>query len=214
MATGQVSGLIAGYDPGGNGGHGLALAEIQEGRCTNLSARTLKDSESVISLLDEVSNLRAIGIDTLAAWATGPSGWRAADLWLRRRYKQVQPSIISPNGLYGSMGLNGMAVINSIRQSNPQIHVTETHPKVLFWALTGSKYNYLENSEAMDNRLKEWLDYPIETNNDHEWDAAVSVFAALCGVNGLWSHDLFNEPLGDTGRLVFPSGQAHYWWPD
>lgn len=211
---GQFSGFIAGYDPGGNNGHGFALADIQNGKCIELKIATLKDAEAVLSALEEVHNLQALGVDTLAAWATGASGWRAADLWLRQNYKQVQPSIVSPNGLYGSMGLNGMAVLKSIRESKPYIHVTETHPKVLYWALTGSKYNYQEKSELMDGFLSSLLGCQVKTANDHEWDAVVCVVAALLGVNGSWSHDLFQEPIGETGRLVFPSGQANYWWPE
>jgi hypothetical protein len=80
MSAQQLSGIIAGYDPGGNDRHGLALAEVKEGRCVDLNTRTLKHAKAVGAALEDIGDLRAAGIDTLAAWATGPSGWRAADL--------------------------------------------------------------------------------------------------------------------------------------
>ena len=213
MSMADFSGVIAGYDPGGNGGHGFAISEFDNGKCASLQIETLADAEAVLTKLQGTDALNAIGIDTLAAWATGPSGWRPADLWLRREYPSILPSIVSPNGLYGSMGLNGMAVLTSIRKIYPQSSVTETHPKVLYWALTETRYDYSQNSAGMDAKLSDWLDYGVETNNDHEWDAVVSILAALQGLKGVWSHDLFKEPLDDCGRLVFPAGEANYWWP-
>jgi predicted nuclease with RNAse H fold len=124
LSLGNLSGAIAGYDPGGNGGYGFALAELEKGQCKSLRIETLENAEEVIKNLGQTQSLLALGIDTLAAWATGPSGWRPADLWLRKKYRPILPSIVSPNGLYGSMGLNGMAVLASIRQNSPEICVT------------------------------------------------------------------------------------------
>ena len=214
MAVSLFSGLIAGYDPGGNGRHGVALAHFANGACTKLSVKTMPDAEAVILWLEDAGALEGIGIDTLACWSTGPSGWRPADLWLGKQYKPLQSSVVSPNGLYGSMGLNGMAVLQAIRKSHPSLRITETHPKVLYYALAGTKCNYVTNSQQMDAWLSEWLGVTATTTNDHEWDAAVSVLSALRGIEGAWTHDLFKEPSGNTGRLVFPSGPANYWWPD
>lgn len=36
-----VEGVIAGYDPGGNGHHGLALADVRDGACEVISLHTL-----------------------------------------------------------------------------------------------------------------------------------------------------------------------------
>lgn len=209
----QLNGVIAGYDPGGNNCHGLAIAHFEGGRCESLAIKTLSDAEAVISEIEKLNDVLAIGIDTLAAWATGLSGWRPADLWLRKKYKPVQPSVVSPNGLYGSMGLNGMAVLKSIRDSHVAMKVTETHPKVLYWALTGQRYNYQEGSDAMDKFLSDQLRCQVKTSNEHEWDAVISIVAALRGFDGSWTHDLFSEVIGGTGRLVFPAGQTNYWWP-
>lgn len=74
------SGLIAGYDPGGNSAHGLATAKFVEGKCEELSLQTHRNTESVLRTIENYGKISAIDIDTLAAWSTGGWGWRPADL--------------------------------------------------------------------------------------------------------------------------------------
>ena len=210
----QFSGVIAGYDPGGNGKHGVAVASFENGKCHTITVSTEPSTEAVITKLESYSDLKAIGIDTLTVWSTGPSGWRPADTWLRDRYKDVKNSVVSANGLFGSMGLNGMALLYSIRNSLPQISVNETHPKVLYFALTGRRYDYSKRREEMDKYLSECFQCSVSTESDHEWDAAISVVATVRGIDGTWTHDLFQNPLTNEGRLVTPSGKASYWWPE
>jgi len=214
MAMRNLTGFVAGYDPGGNDGHGVAVAEFRQGSCIDLSVQTMAHVEAVIHHFESFGSLAAIGIDTLAGWGTGPSGWRGADLWLRRKYRPIQRSIVSPNGLFGSMGLNGMAVLHTVRSWAASLHITETHPKVLYWALTGKKYDYNRFSTQMNTDLSAWLGTVVETTTDHEWDAAVSILAAVRGFDGEWTHDLFTEHSATEGRLIFPAGPANYWWPE
>ena len=211
----DVNGYIAGYDPGGNGRHGLAVGEYEDGVCKRLVTCTKHDAESVIRHLEEsYPDLLAIGVDTLVHWAAGPSGWRPADRWLRKRYPPVQSSVIPANSLYGSATVNGMAVILSLTGKRPDLCVTETHPKVLYYALSGEKYGYDTNSKKMERDLSDWLRYEVNTDNDHEFDAALSVYAAYEGLCGDWTHDLLNDPRNDADRLVCPVTPAHYWWPE
>ena len=56
---------------------------------------------------------------------------------------------MSPNGLYGSMGLNGVAVLIALRQRFPDMLITETHPKVFHWHLYKQKYDYAKNQRTM-----------------------------------------------------------------
>ena len=122
----NINGTIVGYDPGGNGSQGVAKISISKGQCTEIEVCKLDTAEDVISWIDEVEDLIGLGVDTIACWSTGPSGWRAADLWLRRRYTEMQQSVVSPNGLFGSMGLNGMAVLASIREKQAGLPISET----------------------------------------------------------------------------------------
>jgi hypothetical protein len=204
---------FAGYDPGGNGKHGLALLDTVRGKAISLETTTLATPEAVLQRLQDVDNLVGIGIDTLTCWSTGSSGWRPADRWLRMQYPEVRPSIVSPNGMYGSMGLNGMSVLCVLRSISPGLVITETHPKVLHWALRRSKYDYGEGHNEMDGALTVELGINVQTTNDHEWDAASSLLPLLRGYDEDWTQDLHQLPTAPTERIVQPCGETHYFWP-
>jgi hypothetical protein len=138
----MLSGLIIGYDPGGNGAHGVAELLVEEGRATSVSMRTMATTEDVIVFLEKTPSIAALGVDTLTCWSTGKSAWRPADRWLRQRYPAVRNSIVTPNSLFGAMGLNGMATLLAVRLRRPDILITESHPKVLYHHLSGQKYDY------------------------------------------------------------------------
>jgi hypothetical protein len=210
----SINGRIIGYDPGGNGAHGVAELEIEQSRCVHVTVLSLETTEDVLCWILRSNNLVGLGVDTLAAWSTGPSGWRTADLFLRKRYTDIQKSIVSPNGLYGSMGINGMAVSISLRHAKPHLSISETHPKVLYRALEHKKYDYKSHSNEMDSALSRWIGSDVHTSNDHEWDAAVSAYAMLQGMTGSWTHDLFEDQIEKDGRLVWPCGKTNYWWPE
>ena len=123
-------GLLVGYDPGGDGTHGIALLSLEGGRATSLSTKTFETTEDVIAHLERLPTIAAIGVDTLTCWSTGGGGWRPADRWLRERYTLVRNSVMTPNGLAGSMGLNGMSVLLTIQRRFPKVIIVETHPKV------------------------------------------------------------------------------------
>lgn len=211
----NLNGTIIGYDPGGNNAHGCTALTIVSGKCSRITVTTLSDAEHVLRWINGFNDLIGIGVDTLACWSTGSSGWREADLWLKQTYADVQQSVVSPNGLYGSMGLNGMAVLVELRKRFTIITICETHPKVLYRALSGNKYDYQTSSDVMDAALSDWTELTISTKNDHEWDSAVSALAAYKGLSGHWAHDLFTiDQKSSESRLVFPCGSAHYWWPE
>ena len=214
--------FIIGYDPGGNGAHGVAKLEVRDGAAVRLSTMTLGTAEDVLSFLENTASLSAIGVDTLTCWSTGPSGWRPADLWLREHYPDVKDSVVSPNSLYGSMGLNGMAVLIAVRKQFPAVHITETHPKVLYWHFAGTPYDYLGSREAMDELLAQRFNVAVSTETEHEWDAAISALAALESYTGRWTHDLHSkkrdaEPDAEPDaneRIVQPCGETRYSWPE
>jgi hypothetical protein len=101
---------------------------------------------------------------------------------------------MTPNGLAGSMGINLMSVLLAMRAKYPRVIVVETHPKVLYWALEQKKYNYASAKSEMERVLCEAHAVMIATANEHEWDAAISAFAAACGVRGHWTKDLHTLP--------------------
>ena len=210
----MLSGVVVGYDPGGNGAHGMAELRVEGGRAKDLSTSTLDTVEEVIAALERLPSIAALGVDTLTCWGTGTSAWRPADLWLRKHYKAVQHSVMTPNGLFGSMGLNGMGVLISARRRFPDVPVTKTHPKVLYWQLSGKKYDYDTSKTGMDALLAGMLGISVAPATEHEWDAAISAFAALEGIAGRWSHDLHKLPIIKGERLITPCGSTHYFWPE
>jgi len=210
----RITGTIIGYDPGGNEDHGLTRLVLENGSIQEVTTETLDNAEQVIQIAQEQRSLVAVGVDTLTCWSTGASGWRPADRWLRQKYREVQNSIVTPNFLCGSMSLNGMALLVSLRNQRPDLFITETHPKVLFWFLEREKYDYENKKNLMDKTLMKNLGVRISPANNHEWDSAISAFAALQSVKGIWKHDLHEMPMAGEERLVSPCGITHYFWPE
>lgn len=208
------TGTVIGYDPGGNGAHGVARMILAQGEAQQVETKTLVSAEKVIEFIENTPNIIGLGVDTLTCWSTGESGWRPADRWLRKAYPAAQLSVVSPNGLYGSMGLNGMATLVTLREKHPELFITETHPKVLYRALSGQKYDYVTGQDVMDQYLVSALGLSLSPANDHEWDAAISAFCALQGLMGRWKQDLHKLPTSDGERLVKPCGKTFFSWPE
>jgi Protein of unknown function (DUF429) len=209
----SVTGKIVGYDSGGNGRHGVAALIVDEGLPVELSFATVDDAHAALRWFTADGMPFAAGIDTLTLLSMGPSGWRPADRWLRQRYPRVKKSVVTPNYLQGSMTLNGLAVMGSLREANGEIVVSETHPKVLYFHFECVQYAYAGNQSAMNAALSRWVGLSVETLNDHEWDAVISCYAVLEGLTGRWSGDLHRLPPDDKQRLVTPVGPSHFYWP-
>jgi len=209
-----LNGTIIGYDPGGNSSHGVAKFTFRNGNLIHHSVITLKTAFEVIKYVGEIEDLIALGVDTLTCWSTGESGWRPADRWLRNKYKVIGNSIASANSLFGSMGLNGMSVLISLRKKLPNLLISETHPKVLYYALSQQKYDYKDNHPSMDAYLSALFDEIVDTNNDHEWDAAISVYAVMKGFVDQWHIDLHQLPTRNDESIIMPCGETKYWWPE
>ena len=209
-----MTGTVVGYDPGGNGKHGFARARVRDGEIVCVTTKTLQTAEDVVRSILGGEKPLGLGVDTLTCWSTGRSGWRPADRWLRDRYRDVQKAIVAPAGLFGAMSVNGMAVLVTVRQACPGIFVTETHPKVLYYAKCNQRYDYSgSNISVMNDSLSSWLGVKVEPQNAHEWDAAISILAVVRGLNGSWQ-DLHTLPTKSSERLVHPCGKTTYMWPE
>jgi predicted nuclease with RNAse H fold len=206
--------LVLGYDPGGNGAHGVALLSLPDVSSERVRTQTFETTENVIEYVKSFSALAALGVDTLTCWGTGTGGWRPADRWLRDRYKDVRNSVMTPNRLAGSMGLNGMSVLIAARERFPDVMIVETHPKVLYWALEKKKHAYESTKAEMERMLGQAHAATFATANEHEWDAALSALAAARGLLGDWTHDLHALPTRPVERLITPCGKTNYYWPE
>jgi hypothetical protein len=198
-----------GFDPGGQ--TGVALLTIEDGllRCLTDCVNSVDDALKWSShkLLDHAPS--AAGIDTFLFWEASRCGWRSADIWLKSQYPQVQDSVFCSNSARGSMAVQGMALAVLARKRWPHIELIETHPKVLYRAWSGQKYDWPSN-------MREWLiaqmDLAPETviSNEHCWDAALSAWAAYKGYTRCWNRDL--RALSDAP--IEPAGSCAYWWPE
>jgi hypothetical protein len=157
----------------------------------------------------------ALGVDTLTLWSTGPAGWRPADRALRAAYPRVVNSIASPNSLYGAMPVSGAAVALALRDTFPDLKVTETHPKVLYFCLARAPYDFDGSRSEMVRRLAGWIGLPCEVGSEHGWDALVSAHAAREWHSGRWTHDLHRLPARAAHEHLVPAHgcAAHYAWP-
>lgn len=118
------------------------------------------------------------------------------------------------------MAVNGAAFLVRLqtRFQGDRTMITEAHPKVCVYALTGRRYRWDEDSV----RLRNWLLSELKVDGrddigfgkkDHCFDAAIGALAALRGLNGDWPLDLHDLPDVDySGRVRF-CGRTHYWWP-
>ena len=204
---------IVGYDPGGNGNHGVASLIVSDGCPIELSFTTVRNAQAAMDWFEIGEIPAAAGIDTLTVLSMGDSGWRPADIWLRGKYPDVQNSIVNPNYLQGAMSLNGLAVMASLRSLSKSIMISETHPKVLYYHLTGIQYNYQIKQKLMNEQLSQWIGLSLSTGTDHEWDAAVSCFAVYEGISKRWTNDLHQLPTKADEKLVQIGGPSHYFWP-
>ena len=103
-----------------------------------------------------------------------------------------------------------------IRNAIKSLRVTETHPKVLYFALTKSVYDYAERPVQMVQDLVRRIALgPCSVGSEHAWDALVSAFAARQWDTGIWPNDLHQLPPDDGETLIPAHGsEAHYAWPE
>jgi hypothetical protein len=197
-----------GFDPGGQTGVGLLTVENGQCRCATYSAVSVDDAINWATALLPNQTPSAAGVDTFLYWETGNGGWRGADRWLRHRYPNVSNSVLCSNSAAGAMSVQGMSLAILCRKHWPNIGLIETHPKVLYYALTKLKHEW-------PSRMTEWLLKQMncasaEIANDHCWDAALSAWAAMMGHTGCWEHDL--RALSSVA--IEPAGQCAFWWPE
>lgn len=220
---------VAGYDPGGNGAHGVASICVsqKDGRWIGEALKfTLADClRGAVAWLDDIcagGQIVAVGIDTLTEWSCDDGGWRPADRWLRKTYPQMKNSVVCPNSLYSSMTVNGAAFLTRFRErfERDGTMICEAHPKVCFFALTGHRPEAPEGS-ASDAGMQ-WLCNELgigspeqeRAQGDHCFDAALAALAALRGLNGDWTLDLHALPWPDESARIKPFGNTHFWWPE
>ena len=187
--------LFLGYDPGGQGKHGVAAVNIlEDGAFDGTPTMSLmRTASEVCEWMANQPSPEAIGIDTLLAWSS--RGRRQCDEWLRCRYPAYKNTVVHQNSLYSAMTINGAIVANIA--AGLGVALVESHPKLLRKAI-------LRNDAA-----EELLSY-CRTAKDHEADALIASWSAAMFHFGHWCRDLYKS---GASEYTFPAGRAVYPWP-
>jgi len=72
-----------------------------------------------------------------------------------------------------------MAVKSWFFYEYPKAVISETHPKVLYFALKNQKYDWVNSSKEMVDFLSEKLGTFCKPRNDHEFDSTISCYVVL-----------------------------------
>jgi hypothetical protein len=212
---------VLGCDPGGADSNGIAIAELVPDvpvvKPTLLTHTTSTVRGAIDWIMGETGDgkIAALGIDTLTCWSIARSGERPADRFLRGLNVAKPQSVVAPNSLRGAMAIGGAAFLITLRErwKRDATMITETHPKVLYSELSKQEYNWKESHASMADWISNifYLQSPLA--NDHEFDAALSVFSALQGYHGKWTVDLHHSAAGELTDIVEYIEPTHFWWP-
>lgn len=205
--TDTMGRVFLGFDPGGERSFGVAWL-----RGTQTNAATVSSvAEAIawaVSTCDQAEPIAA-GIDTMLCWCDGLGGWRPADRSLRDAYPAARSSVISPNGLYGAMGIGGMALAIRLRQRWPGVDLNETHPKLFAYALRGELHRD-DNPAAVMAWFARHSELDLtHVSGGHALDAILSAWATREGLAREWTDLVTYDPA-----MVFPVGKVKYLWPE
>lgn len=148
----------------------------------------------------------AAGIDTLLHWSLGHGGNRNAERFLRQH--GISAGVISPNALRGAMVIGGLSLAFKLREKWPTIRLNETHPKALYWWLTGKRYRKDQINAACCS-FEKWSRIKARCGTDDEFDALLSAWATREAMRKDWCN-----LVGTCDDQVHPIKSVTYWWPN
>lgn len=210
--------VVLGFDPGGKGAFGWAIAQFDGGLPLQLKACGDADHaqeavEDIRALLGPSEKVVAAGIDSPLYWT--PSCDRAADSMVRQWLRdQGAPSpggtVQHVNSLRGACVVQGMVCGILLRQEFGGIQICEAHPKALLWRL-GLATTHRPPAEILVSDLSAFVQGGRGQNSEHARDAVLGVVSAWAMyVNAPGWIDLMALEEGVIQPLSGPLG---YWMP-
>lgn len=196
-------GIWIGADPGGEDSFGIAVLTDPD-RVLTWCAGCADEAVAFVQRYVE-RKPSGVGVDAPLWWASGKSGDRYADQWLRKRYGLPGGQVQAANSLRGAVLIQAAMFIQRMRGIYPAIPVTESHPKALLKALTQD--DWVAFSERFGLKIAD--------ARDHERDALIAAISAREGFKGRWSHDLSIERLpSEQDPQTYWLAPVHYFWPE
>ena len=190
-------------DPGGKGKFGIAI--LAKGDQPQTSSVDCADEAVAFVRGHRDRTPAGVGVDAPLWWASGISGDRHADQWLRQQYGLAGGEVQAANSLRGAALTQAAMFIQRMRETYPAVPVTETHPKALLKALTQGDW------EAFAGRFG----LKAAISNDHERDALIAAVSAREGFQGRWPHDLSIKRLpAEQDPRSYWLAPVHYFWPE
>lgn len=206
--------IYLGYAPGGSARiaskSGVAILTVtDQGRRYETESVTCVD-DALLWFADRLGDAtpEAAGIDAPLFWETSRCGWRAVDRWLKQTYSAVARSVLPANSVQGSLAIQGMSMGIVLRRRWPRLTLTETHPKLLYHALTGNRHSWSPGLIAWLRGVTESTE-GTSIRTDNEWSALMSAWVAMMGHSRAWSVDLRQR----SQTALEPAGAVTYWWP-
>ena len=208
-----MSEFWVGVDPGGDNNFGLAFLDSSGKQ--PMVCNTVSSVDKAVEQIARRGTPLGLGIDTPMWWTAREKGWRKADEVLKNKYCDVSGSVLSINSLRGAALVGGMMLAFRIREKFPDTRITETHPKVLLYALEPA----LELEERERSFAKRFnISTDKDWKNEHKRDAIIGAVCAREGFEGRWTFDLVRrryqseqDPQDPYSYWLAP---VHYFWPE
>ncbi|MFO7773014.1 MAG: DUF429 domain-containing protein [Dehalococcoidia bacterium] len=196
-------GIWIGADPGGKGSFGVAIL-TDPGKALIGCVGCADEAVAFVQKYVE-RQPSGVGVDAPLWWASGKSGDRHADQWLRKRYGLPGGQVQAANSLRGAVLIQAAMFIQRMRGIYPAISVTESHPKALLKALTQGDW------VAFQDRFH----LRVVGTTEHERDALIAAIAAREGFEGWWPNDLSTKRLlSEQDPQSYWLAPVHYFWPE
>jgi len=179
---------------------------VRNSGVVNHAAAVLKEVRKYLK------GIEGVGIDSPLFWVA--DGDRRADQTVRGAMKALGATAIDGtvqrvNSLRGACLVQGVMAARLIRDHNPNVRLTESHPKALLWLLQIASRRRQVAQVGME-QLREFLHSDITDVGEHQRDAALGAFAAAAMLQSRreW-RDLFQE----ENDAFAPVSPIEYWMP-
>ncbi len=194
----QLGKVWAGADPGGKKSFGVAVV-TESGRARY---KTVSSVDEAAKWIGKQGTPLGIGIDAPMWWSSIEGGGRLADAAIRRKYGIQSGTVQSVNSLRGAVVAGGPLLALRLRESFPELPITESHPKALLHALGFDGETFAKRYKIQDM----W-------NDEHQRDAAIAAVCAREGFQGKWKTNLADSrnPSEQDPRSYWLAPVSYFW---